>query len=68
MRFLKWLAGGLTDPIQGTLSSTRLAGLLCTVTGCAIAWHKPDGSAPTISALIVGGAVAFLTRTKSDAP
>ena len=65
-RILRWTLGIVQDPISADLSSARVAGLTCLVVGCTIALKHPDASG-TVAALIGGGAVAFLSRVKSDA-
>lgn len=67
MRFLKWLAGSITDPIQGTLSSTRLSGLACVASGLVFAFMHPSESA-SIGVILGGGGLAFFNRVKSDTP
>lgn len=67
-RVLGWLTRLIQDP-DGSPSSTRVAGLLCTVTGCAVAlWGMAVGreQATTITALLGGGAASFFTRRKSE--
>ena len=67
MRFLKWLVGAVTDPIQGTMSSTRVSGIACVVSGLVFAFKHPSESA-SIGVMLGGGAVAFFNRVKSDTP
>lgn len=51
---------------DGSLSTTRIAAMLCTVTGCAVAiagvvlGHE---QATTVAALLGGGACTFFTRS-----
>lgn len=66
-QFLRFLFGAVTDPIQGTLSSTRLSGLACVISGLVFAFLHPSESA-SIAALLGGGGLSFFNRTKSDAP
>lgn len=58
--------GALTDPITGRLSGTRFGGLVCLIIGNALALFRPNPPA-IVATLITGGAVAFYTRTRSDA-
>lgn len=66
-----WWSRLIADP-DGSPSSTRLAGVLCTVTGCLLAlagmvFNREQ--ATTVAALLGGGAATFFTRKKSaDAP
>jgi hypothetical protein len=64
-RFLRYLLGAFTDPITADASSSRIAGFACLIVGCVIAVKHPEHSG-TVAALIGGGAVSFLARTKSD--
>lgn len=65
-----FLAGFIRDPNTHDGSSTRLAGLLCTVTGCAVAvigvWIKYDGASAVVVAVLGGGAATFFARAKGD--
>lgn len=59
--------GLLRDP-DGSLSSTRVAALLCTVVGCAVAvWGMAANreQAATVAALLGGGACSFFARKTS---
>jgi cell shape-determining protein MreD len=64
-RFFRFLLGALTDPITGALSGCRLAGFACLTAGIYVAVRHP-AEGVTVGALISGGAVAFLSRVKSD--
>ena len=67
-RVADWLTRLIQDP-DGSPSSTRVAGLLCTLTGCAVAlWGMAANreQAATITALLGGGAVTFFSRRKSE--
>lgn len=66
-RILSYILGCVTDPISAKLSSARIAGLACVSLAGIVALKHPEASA-TVAAFISGGAVAFLSRTKSDAP
>jgi hypothetical protein len=60
----------LRDP-DGSWSSTRVAAMLCTVVGCALAvWGMAVNreQAATVAALLGGGAASFFARNKSVAP
>lgn len=61
-----FVLGCITDPITGRLSSSRIAGLACVALAGIVAIKHPEAAA-TVAAFISGGAVAFLSRTKSDA-
>lgn len=67
MRFLKWLVGAVTDPVQGTMSSTRVCGIACVASGLVFAFMHPSESA-TIGVMLGGGGLAFFNRVKSDTP
>jgi membrane protease YdiL (CAAX protease family) len=67
VRFFKWLFGSVTDPIQGTMSSTRVCGFACVISGLVFAFMHPSESA-SIGVILGGGGLSFFTRTKSDAP
>lgn len=67
MRFLKWLVGAVTDPVQGTMSSTRISGISLIVSGIVFAFKNPSQSA-SIAAFFGGGALSFFNRVKSDTP
>ena len=57
----------LRDP-DGSLSSTRVAALLCTVVGCGLAvWGMAVNreQAATVAALLGGGAASFFARKTS---
>lgn len=63
------LGGVFRDP-DGSVSSTRISGVLCVLVGCAVAiagmvWNREQ--AATVAALLGGGAAAFFTR-KTSAP
>jgi hypothetical protein len=63
--------GGLLRDPDGSLSSARVGALACVVVGCgvAIAGMALDREqAATVAALLGGGGVAYLSRTKSVAP
>lgn len=63
-----WFQRLIQDP-DGSPSSTRLAGLLCTVAGCAVAlWGMGADreQASTVVALLGGGAATFFSRRKSE--
>ena len=64
-RLLKYLLGCVTDPISGTLSGCRIADFFCLAAGIYVAL-KHQSESGTVAALISGGAVAFLSRVKSD--
>lgn len=66
-RAAKFVLACVTDPVTGGLSSARIAGLGCVALADVIGLKHPEAAA-TVAAFISGGAVAFLTRTKSDAP
>lgn len=61
-----YLAGFLRDPVTHDGSSTRLAGLLCVITGCVIAYHHYTDGATVVGILITSGGIAFLLRKKAD--
>lgn len=51
---------------DGTLSTTRIAAMLCTVVGCVVAlWGMAVAreQATTVAALVGGGAATFFTRS-----
>lgn len=56
------MAAGFFQEGDGSWSMTRLCAFLCCVAGCVVAvvWHE----AATVTALVGGGAVALLVRTK----
>lgn len=67
-RALAFLLAAITDPVTKGMSSARLAGLSCVVIAGIVGLRSPKDGAATVAAFISGGAVAFLTRTKADAP
>lgn len=56
------MAAGFFQEGDGSWSMTRLCAFLCCVAGCVVAVWKRD--AATVAALIGGGAVSLLVRTK----
>lgn len=62
---INWFNTLVEDPKTGKPSSARLAALGLVIVGCVVALRTPEHSG-TVSALIVGGAVALLTRTKTE--
>ena len=65
---IPWLTHLIQDP-DGSPSSTRVAGLLCTLTGCVVAvWGMVENreQASTLAALLGGGAATFFSRRKSE--
>jgi hypothetical protein len=64
MRAVRWLAGFLKDPVSGDPSMARLCALACVLIA-AYAVYKTQ-PATTIAALIGGGAVALLSRSKAE--
>lgn len=63
------LGGMFRDP-DGSVSSTRISGVLCVVVGCGVAIGGlilNREQATTVAALLGGGAAAFFTR-KTTAP
>lgn len=67
MRFLKWLAYAITDPVSGGMSSTRVSGLACVISGLVFAFKNPTQSA-SIGVILGGGGLSFFNRVKSDTP
>jgi hypothetical protein len=64
MRLLRWIAGFFTDPVSGDPSMARLCAFACVlIAGYAVYKNQP---AVTVAALIGGGAVAILSRTKAE--
>ena len=64
----KWLRELIADP-DGSPSSTRVAALLCTVAGCAVAIagvFLGREHSNTVMALLGGGAATFFSRRKSE--
>lgn len=62
---------GMFRDADGSLSTTRIAAMLCTVVGCAIAvagmiWNREQ--ATTVAALLGGGAATFFTRSVKVPP
>lgn len=51
---------------SGKLSCTRVCAVLCCIAGCTAAIIGRDGV--VVAALIGGGTVALLSRTKATAP
>lgn len=56
----------IVDPFTNDLSSCRLIAVACAAAGIYIALTHPTDAATTVAALIGGGAVAILTRSKSS--
>lgn len=63
MRPGDFLLGAIRDPQTRDASSARIAGLAAIIAGITIAFLHPDRAA-TVTALVGGGAVPFLTRNK----
>lgn len=64
------LGGLLRDP-DGSLSSTRLSGVLCVLVGCGVAvagMILNREQAATVAALLGGGAASFFSRKQSPTP
>lgn len=70
MKVWKFVLGAITDPGTKDLSSARVAGLACVIAGISYAFIRgvfmETADAATVAALVGGGAVPFLTRTKSS--
>lgn len=62
---IAWIRGIVEDPKSKNLSSTRLCALVFGAFGCFVAVTSPENS-ETVAALIGGGAVALLVRTKAE--
>lgn len=62
---IAWIRGVVEDPKTKNLSSTRLCALVFGAVGCFIAVTSPE-NAETVAALIGGGSVALLVRTKPE--
>ena len=64
----RWLVSLTKDPNDGSVSSTRIAALLSTVTGCVVAvigMCLNREQASTVTALLGGGVGTFFARAKS---
>lgn len=64
----KWIRELVQDP-DGSPSSTRISGLLCTVTGCVVAIagvFLAREQAATVTGLLAGAAGMFFSRKKSE--
>ena len=64
------MTGAFRDA-DGSLSTTRIAAMLCTVTGCAVALAGVvlnREQAGTVAALLGGGAATFFARSQKVAP
>ena len=61
-----WLLDFLADP-DGSSSMARLCAFLFGLAGCAVALRFPE-QWQTVTALVGGGAVAILNRTKAGEP
>jgi hypothetical protein len=60
--------GGLFRDPDGSVSSTRISGVLCVVVGCGVAvagMILNREQAGTVAGLLGGGAAAFFTRKVS---
>jgi len=62
---MTWLAGFFEE--RKPQSMARLLAFFCGVAGCLVALAHPEAW-KTVSALIGGGAVAIITRTKTKPP
>ena len=68
---MAWLTILLRDPADGRPSSARVGAMLCVVVGCLVALlgMALDREQPaTVAALLGGGGVAFLARTRAESP
>lgn len=66
---MTWLARLIADPVDGTPSSTRVAALLCTTTGCLVALCGVvlgREQSATVMALLGGATGMFFSRRKAE--
>jgi len=61
-----FLLGFIRDPITKDGSSARVAGLACVISGIVYTFTATPVNPYIVTALIGGGAVPFLTRTRGD--
>lgn len=60
-----FILGAVSDPNTKSLSSTRLSGIACVVSGLTFAFMHPSESA-SIGVILGGGGLAFFNRAKSE--
>lgn len=65
MSFWRFVVGAVTDPVSKDLSSTRLSGIACVVSGLTFAFLHPTESA-SIGVILGGGGLAFFNRAKAE--
>lgn len=64
-RIASFLFGLVKDPVSGDLSSARVGGLVCLIIGSIVALTHPEYDG-TVAAMIGGGAVSLLSRTRAE--